>query len=269
MLGAERGLIVLADDPPASLGNPASARVALAGLDLLVVLDAFATATSALAHILLAVASAAESEGTYTNLAGFVQPVRAAAPPPSQARPGFLVLAELAGRLGVAGSYASAVDVLAEAARVVPTYASAAGPAGDRPWGATVGAARVEAGPVPPAQASARDEGDGLTLVLSGTCDWGADPLVACSPTLRREHVSRRKLYPRGVLEVSRADAERLGVRQGWAVRVSSAAGEVVLPVSLRADLQPGVVQVPFACREAVAAVVAGWETARVRVARA
>jgi hypothetical protein len=51
-------------------------------------------------------------------------------------------------------------------------------------------------------------------------------------------------------------------------VRVSSAAGEAVVAALLRADLEPGVVLVPYAFRESVAGVTAGAWTKEVSLTR-
>jgi anaerobic selenocysteine-containing dehydrogenase len=81
--------------------------------------------------------------------------------------------------------------------------------------------------------------------------------------------VAQKKLFPRGVVELGKEDMERLGVRQGWPVKVRSASGEAVAPVALRPGLAPGVVVVPYALRDALAQVMGGRGVASVAVERA
>jgi predicted molibdopterin-dependent oxidoreductase YjgC len=50
-------------------------------------------------------------------------------------------------------------------------------------------------------------------------------------------------------------DAGALGIREGWKVRLSSSVGEADVPVTLRDELARGVLMVPFAHRDRVAAV--------------
>ncbi len=60
----------------------------------------------------------------------------------------------------------------------------------------------------------------------------------------------------------------KLGVRSGWPVRISSAAGEVVVPVLLREELGAGVVMVPAASRAALLPVMGMRSVVDVSVAR-
>ena len=105
--------------------------------------------------------------------------------------------------------------------------------------------------------------------VWDGVFDWGSDPLVRYSPTLCRDSAAQRKLFPRGFVEMSKEAMDRLGVRQGWPVRLKSAGGEAVAPAVMRADLAAGVVVVPFAFRDALAPVMGGHGVASVAVERA
>jgi anaerobic selenocysteine-containing dehydrogenase len=109
----------------------------------------------------------------------------------------------------------------------------------------------------------------GHVLVRDGVYDWTSDPMVSFSPTLRRDGASRRKLFPRGLVEISARDAEQLGVRSGWPVRLRSAAGEAILPAVLRDDLEPRVVLVPHAFRNEAAELFGDGWTAEVQLARA
>ena len=79
----------------------AHARALLAGLDLLVVQDIFLTRTAELADVVLPASVAwAESDGTVTSSERRVQRVRAAVPPPGEARHDIDILADLANRMG-------------------------------------------------------------------------------------------------------------------------------------------------------------------------
>jgi predicted molibdopterin-dependent oxidoreductase YjgC len=270
MVGEVGGLVVLADDPPALLRNGTYASEALASLDCLVVLDAFITPTVRAAHVVLPIASFAENEGTATSAEGRVQRVVPCVPPVGSARLGWQVLADLSARFGLPCGYASAGDVLEEIRRAVPAYgtwdrqgpdvaySAAATAVADRDWGE-----------VPPVEIAERADGAAsYLLTLDGVFDWGSDPLVAGTPTLSRDFVSRRKLFPQGLVEMSPADAEALGVRQGWPVRIRSDHGEATLPVVIRSDVGRGLLFVPFGFREHVSGVLAGSDTVAVQLAR-
>jgi predicted molibdopterin-dependent oxidoreductase YjgC len=270
MLERVSALIVVADDPPTALPAGAAARSALGRAHRLIVLDAFRTETAQQAHVVLPIAAFVETDGSVTSAEGRVLRVRAAIAPPGEARPGWRVLTDLLARLGVRAPYRSPDDVLAEIGRGVREYATAASALRS---GAGDGLLDVQADgrgrPLEAAAPPTSRRAGGLVLARDGVLDWGSDPYVAFSPTLRREHASQRKLFPQGLVELSARDAERLGIRGGWPVRISSAEGEAVLPVVMREDLEPGVALVPFAFRDSAAGVLGeSWMT-EVRVARA
>ena len=271
MIDPVAGLVVVADDPPSVLRDGRAARERVAGLDCLVVLDAFMTATAAAAHVVLPVASHAENEGTCTSADGRVQRVRACTSPPGSARPGWQVLAELSARLGLPSDFGSAAAVLDEIRRVVAGYEGLDERALDESWGAVI-PPQGDARPVessPRFREAPRASGDASHLLaLDGVFDWGSDPLVAQAPTLSRDSLSRRKLFAGGLVEMSSEDAKALGVRPGWPVRIKSRHGEVTLPVVVCQEVEPGLVLVPFAFREQVSDVLGGDDVVAVQVTR-
>ena len=270
MVAAARGLVVVAEDLTAALPAGVQALAAAGASSFLVVLEAFVTPTTAAATVVLPIAAFAENEGTVTNLEGRVQRVRPAVYPPGQARPGWAVLAEICRRLGAAAGYGSVDDVRRELGRVVPAYAALREVELDLGWGAMLTPPRSPRG-LPPdgvARATVAPRAP-LVAAVEEAFDWGRDPHVRYSPTLCREAVARRRLYPRGVVAMGKDELGRLGVRPGWPVRIASAAGEVVVPVVLRSDLGAGVVMVPAAGREALLPVLGTLSAVDVTVTRA
>jgi predicted molibdopterin-dependent oxidoreductase YjgC len=158
-------------------------------------------------------------------------------------------------------------EVLDEITAVVPGYGSVDREALEHGWGALLAAAPIERAmlrpfepPLPPS--------DSRIVVLDGVYDWGRDPLVDHAPILCRDERSRRKLYPRGQVAMAPADADALGVRQGWLVKLVSDHGEAMVPVVLRRELAPGRLSVPVAFRDCLAGVLGGLPAATVRVER-
>jgi len=104
----------LPDDQQDSLGK----------LDFLLVQELFETDTTAFADVVLPAASFAEVDGTFTNNDGFVQRVRKSIEPVHQARPDWLITAQVGKELGVDfGFGASASTVFREIAERIPAYA--------------------------------------------------------------------------------------------------------------------------------------------------
>ena len=279
MISRVAGLVIVADDPPVSLASAESARRGLTGLDCLVVLDAFVTPTVEAAHVALPIASPAETEGTFTNMEGRIQWLTRGASPPGAARPGWQVLAALERELGLTEHPHSVDDVLAGIRAAVPSYARAEREApGDEAWthwalppvappDGAPGAAERYTAPTDTAKAPA-DPAYPYRLVCAEAFEWGDDPLVAASPTLRRDHTSLRKLFPGGRVHVHALDAKELGIRDGWRVRLVSRTGEVLVPVSLRSDQERGTVLVPFAFRDSMQPALGAAPQAAVKVER-
>lgn len=81
--GRLRALLVVGEDPVGGSADPEAVGSALEKLDLLVVADSMETATTEIADVVLPLATASQSNGTFTNSERRVQRVRAVAPPPT------------------------------------------------------------------------------------------------------------------------------------------------------------------------------------------
>jgi predicted molibdopterin-dependent oxidoreductase YjgC len=97
---------------------------ALRSLDHLVVIDLFLTDTAALADVVLPATGWAETDGVCTNTERRVQRLRAAVPPPGQAKPDWWIVSQIAKRCGFPGfDFESAKDVFNEICALSPIYA--------------------------------------------------------------------------------------------------------------------------------------------------
>lgn len=271
MLESVSGLIVLAEDPAAALPSGQQAHAAMERLEFLVVLDAFVTPAMKAAHVALPIASYAETEGTLTNMEGRIQTVRATAAPLGEAREGWKALAELCVRFEAGAGWSSAGEVIREIAQVVPRYAMAAPRILDEGWSSSF----VE-GPerAPFALQAAATEASTSTerryvLAQDGAFDWADDTLVSFSPTLNRDHQSARRLFPDGFVEMNSEDADALGVRVGWRVKLTSAHGEAIVPIRQRTDLRRGALLVPYGFRDCLSNVLGEDGVTAVNVERA
>ena len=266
---AVNGLVVVNAAVLVHATSPSSTLAALAALDCLVVIDAYLTPTARNAHVVLPATTFGETEGSVTALDGRVQPVRALAAPPGDARPGWWILAELAARLGATFRPVALDDVRAAIDRAV---GGADGLNPSRYAGRDNGVARWTA-PAPPAPAgngarAAPAASGPLLLRLDGAFDWATDPMVTASPTLRRKHASCRKLHPRGMVAVSPEDAAAWGVREGAPVRLRSARGEAEVAITVRPGQEAGVLFVPFVFRNELSSVLDSSGTTAVEVVR-
>ena len=99
-----RALYVIGENPADSEADITHARELLSGLDMLVVQDIFLTRTAEMADVVLPASVAwAEAEGTVTSSERRVQRVRAAVPPPGEARDDIDIIAAMADAMGHGG----------------------------------------------------------------------------------------------------------------------------------------------------------------------
>jgi predicted molibdopterin-dependent oxidoreductase YjgC len=258
--GDMTGLFVIGENPAQSDADSGHVEKLLQGLDHLVVQEIVLTRTAELAHVVLpAAATWCEGEGTVTNSERRVQRVRKALEPPGQARDDIEILFDLAGRLGHEWCYEGAEAVWEEVRRLSPMHAG-------------MSYARLEA--LDGIQWPCYDEHTLEPSFLHGRL-WSEDPaargpaapfsVVLDDPPvdalddefpLRLTTGRRLDSFNTGVqsggfssplrdgetVDVSPADAERLGLAAGELARVSSRRGSVVAPVRLDHGLRPGLV---------------------------
>ena len=118
--GRVKGLLVIGEDPAGDGWLPASA---IAGLEALVVIDAFRTATAEAAQVAIPSTAYGESEGVFVNCTGRAQRTRPAMRPRGASDPAWAILRDLGRRFGASASWTSAAQVFDEVARTHPAFA--------------------------------------------------------------------------------------------------------------------------------------------------
>ena len=89
-------------------------EAAIKNLDILVVQDIFMTETAKYADVVLPSAAFAEKEGTFSNTERRVQRVRKAVEAPGEAKPDWLIISELASRMGYKMAYDRPSEIMDE-----------------------------------------------------------------------------------------------------------------------------------------------------------
>jgi len=120
--GSIKGMYIFGENSVESDPNTQHVRHALESAQFLVVQDIFLTETAKLAHVVLPGACWAEVEGTFTNTERKVVRVRKAVEPPGQATPNWIILSQIASRLGFPMEYGSAEEIFQEMARLTPSF---------------------------------------------------------------------------------------------------------------------------------------------------
>ncbi|MCC6728535.1 MAG: NADH-quinone oxidoreductase subunit NuoG [Chthonomonadales bacterium] len=120
--GEIRALWVMGEDLLARYHDTDLARRALENCPFVVVCDHTLTETGRMANVVLPLQTVAERDGTFTNVERRVQRFLKAFDVGRHIRPGWLICAEIAARLGHRMPYFSARDVLRDIAAHVPIY---------------------------------------------------------------------------------------------------------------------------------------------------
>ncbi len=262
--GELKTLLLFGVDPLRDFPDSSAWRRALAAADHVVCFSMFENATTATANVVFPLETHAEKDGTVTHPDGRLQRVRPSASRPGDVRPNWGVLAELALALGHDTGIHSQPSALAALTAAVPFYAgiddaAIAGrgirwqdhPAASSfpaPGGTTDGAevalssrfAREEPGAggdgtEPLHRRVASEEGVPASALTLGTYrDLWTGPITELNPPLRF-------LQPQQRVELSVADAERLGLRSGDEVEVAQNGTVVLAKVAIKDRVQEGV----------------------------
>jgi len=210
--------VILWDTDVQDLPDPKGWLTALGAANFVLSVSMFGNASGGQSDVVLPAEGYAEKEGTVTHPDGRLQRLRPSVPSPGAIRPGWQVLAELSARLGHETGIDSAPEALEALAADVPFYAGMTheeiGGHGirwqDRDAAANAPKGDAPAPPAPPAPVHAKG-----TLRLGSYRDLWAGEVTDRNPALRF-------LKPHATVEMSEADAERLGLSQDDFVRVSS-----------------------------------------------
>jgi formate dehydrogenase major subunit len=271
--GELTGLYVIGENPADSEADVEHARHLLEGLELLVVQDIFLTRTAELADVVLPAAAAwAESEGTVTSSERRVQRVRAAVPPPGEARDDIEIIGELARRMGYDWGTPSAEDLWDELRSLSPLHAGmrydrldALGgiqwpcPSEDHPgtpflhgwlWEPDLGGRD----PAPFSVVEAEGPAEALSEEFPLRLTTGR-ALDSFNTGVQSDGFTSPIRYGEA-LDVNPADAARLGLHDGERVRVSSPRGSVTMAVRLQPDIPEGLTFTTFHFPELVDANV-------------
>jgi formate dehydrogenase alpha subunit len=266
--GQTRAMYVVGENPLLSEPDLHHAEKAFGQLEFLVVQDLFLHETAERADVFLPAAAFAEKEGTFTNSERRVQRVRAALPPPGEARPDWWITAELAKRVarraavdvGRQFDYTGPAEIFDEMARLTPFLGGLSHarldreggiqwpcPTPDHPgtrflYGETFPRGRGRFIPARQIETAAELPDLDYPFVLNTgrlLYHWHGG-------TLTRRVQGLLELAPRLEVAIHPTDARRLGVDTGARVRVESRRGELTGYARVTEAVRPGAIFVPF-----------------------
>ncbi len=242
--GELSGLILFGADPLRDFPDTPAWEEALTAADFVVSFSMHENATTAKADVVLPLETHAEKDGTVTHPDGRLQRVRPSAGRPDEVLSNIIVLSQLASQLGLdtgIDSQPTAFKALTDAVSFYNGIEDSDiggrgirwqdGPSGDRL--PKPDRASGPGSPDPPRSLSA-ESGPDAPLLLGTYRDLWAGPITELNPPLKF-------LAPQQRIEISLADAERLSLQSGDAVRVSQNGSSVDAQVQVKERIPAGV----------------------------
>ena len=264
-LGMIKAMYIMGENPALSDPNVNKVRDALSSLDFLVVQDLFLSETAHYADVVLPVVSFAEKDGTFTNTERRVQRVNAALRPEYERRADWKILADLLRRFGIPADYNDPSDILREINEVTPIYGG-------------ITPERLEETTLSWPCRTTDDPGTRILHEKSFTIGKGKIipidfqdaaelpdeeyPYILTTGrnlyhfhtgemTHRSEGLHNRRPYE--LTEINPVDADKLGIKEGDMIRLTSRRGSLVTIAKITEKIKPKVIFMTFHHREAAA----------------
>jgi formate dehydrogenase major subunit len=269
--GVIKGMYIMGENPAMSDPDVQHAREALAALEHLVVQDIFLTETAWHADVILPASAHAEKWGTFTNTNRQVQIARPVVKAPGEARQDWMLIHEIARRIGLDWSYGDVPDVYAEMAQVMPSLKNITWErlmaedavtypcdAPDKPGNEIIfstsfptasGRAKIV-----PADLLPPDELPDETYPLVLTTGRLLEHWHTGAMTRRASNLDL--LEPEAIASLNPRQLERLGIAPGEVVRVSTRRGAITLKTRADRDVAEDMVFIPFCFAEAAANIL-------------
>jgi formate dehydrogenase alpha subunit len=265
--GSLKAMYIMGENPALSDPDINHLKKALSSLDFLVVQDIFLSEAAQFAHIVLPACSFAEKEGTFTATDRRVQRVRKAVEPIGDSKPDWIIVSELARRIGGAQfSYTSPREIMEEIAALTSSYAGISYERLDN--------GEVLAWPCPSEEhpgtrflhkdAFTRGKGRFFAIDYREPAELPDKeyPFILTTGrlmfqyhtgTMTRRIPALERELPTGFVEINPEDARRLAISQGERVKVKSRRGEIEIKAFITERTLPGVVFIPFHFAECAA----------------
>ncbi|MDI6827671.1 MAG: molybdopterin-dependent oxidoreductase [Armatimonadota bacterium] len=237
--GALKALMIFGENVVLSAPNTKATLSALDKVDFLAVSDLYLNETANLADVVLPACSFLEKDGTFTNIERRVQRVRKVCEPIGESKSDLEIIGALSGALGAKMSV-EPEKVMSEISSSVPIYKEISFKQLDAAWGQQWVPTPSEAKLAPIKEVAEGSEGEYPFYMIASRIIFHQQTgtMAAKSSILTRE-------YPESFAEMNEADAERLGIKPGNTIKITSQTGSLTRVLALSNSVPKGCVHVP------------------------
>jgi formate dehydrogenase alpha subunit len=248
--GNLKALYVMGENPIRSLPQAERIRKSLGNLEFLVVQDILMTETATIADVVLPGAAFSEKGGFFTNMEGRIQFFHPVVNPPGEARPDWEILDLLLEKIGKSKRYASADKLRTEINHMIPMYADM-GKGMEGPWIKETSRMKLF-----------NHKEDGELLSYSKVINAKEEPINKQYPFrailgssryhlgsgTRTSFSARIKDFElKGEVGVSFTDLDKLKIKEGDEVNISSPHGKIERIIKADKGLKQGLIFIPMA----------------------
>jgi formate dehydrogenase alpha subunit len=265
--GKVRALFVMGENPMVSDPDLNHVRHCLEQTEFLVVQDIFLTETAQMAHVVLPGASFAEKDGTFTNTERRVQRVRQAIKPVGDSKEDWVIICELAGKMGAKGfAFESSKAVMQEINKLTPAYGGVTYerlddlgslqwpcPAEDHPGTPYLHKGKFSRGLGKFFAIEFKEPDEQPNEDYPFTLTTGRLMFHFHTGSMTRRSEKLHNEVPEAYVEINEKDAKKIGLNGHKRVRVTSRRGQIELGVRVTDDIKRGVIFIPFHFAEAAA----------------
>jgi formate dehydrogenase major subunit len=255
--GTFLGLYVQGEDIAQSDPNTHHVTAGLAAMECVVVQDLFLNETASYAHVFLPGSSFLEKDGTFTNAERRISRVRKVMPPMAGMADWEVTMA-LSKALGYPMSYEHPSEIMAEIARLTPTFAGVSyeriDALGSIQW--PCNEKMPEGTPIMHVDGFVRGKGKFMITEFVPTDErtTARFPLILTTGRILSQYnvgaqtrrTANNVWHDQDLLEIHPFDAEHRGVKDGDLVSLTSRAGDTSLRAQISERMQPGVVYTTF-----------------------
>ncbi|MCW2411924.1 MULTISPECIES: formate dehydrogenase subunit alpha [unclassified Sphingobium] len=255
--GTFRAIYIQGEDILQSDPNTAHVAAGLKAMECVIVQDLFLNETANYAHIFLPGSTFLEKNGTFTNAERRIQPVRKVMEP-ANGYADWEITQLLANAMDLGWNYEHPSEILAEIARLTPSFAGVSWARlereGSLQW--PVKDETHEGSPIMHVEGFVRGKGKFVVTDYVPTDEKTGPrfPLLLTTGRILSQYnvgaqtrrTGNTAWHPEDLLEIHPTDAENRGLKDGDWVKLSSRTGETTLRATITERVAPGVVYTTF-----------------------